>query len=256
MQVELICANCFDPTQGLLAHGPVDHVIGDPAYSDKVHRRHRTARKGAGGTTASQQLGFEPLTAEVRLQAADAFNAVAQRWVIVFSDLEGAGAWCDDLAAAGLEPVQVGVWDKVDATPQFRGDRPACPAEAIVVAHATRRGRPIRKRWNGGGRALRYRGPTKERGITRAHPTQKPLWLMEALLRDFTDPGETIADPFAGVGTTLVAATRMSRSARGWERNAEWAAVGQQRIAVARPQIELPGVTVAGPARQLSLEDT
>ncbi len=256
MQVELICADCLHPTQGLLAHGPVDHVIGDPAYSDKVHRRHRTARKGAGGPTAKQELGFEPLTAEVRRQAAGAIAAVVRRWVVLFSDLEGAGAWCDDLAAAGLEPIQVGVWDKVDAAPQFRGDRPGSPAEALVVAHATRRDRPIRKRWNGGGRALRYRGPCKERGIKRAHPTQKPLWLMEALLRDFTDPGEVLADPFAGVGTTLVAATRLSRGARGWERDANWAAVGLRRVAAARPQFELPGMTSAGPARQLSLEDT
>ncbi|MCH9682617.1 MAG: site-specific DNA-methyltransferase [Deltaproteobacteria bacterium] len=256
MQVELICANCFDPTHGLVAHGPVDHVIADPAYSEKVHRRHRTARKGAGGPTAKQALGFEPLTAEVRLQAAEAIAAVVRRWVIVFSDLEGAGAWCEDFANAGLEPVQVGIWDKVDATPQLRGDRPACPAEALVVAHATRRGRPMRKRWNGGGRALRYRGPSKERGIKRVHPTQKPLWLMETLLRDFTDPGEVTADPFAGVGTTLVAAKRLSRGARGWEQTENWAALGQQRIAAACPQFELPGLAVAGRARQLPLEDT
>ncbi|MCH9681564.1 MAG: site-specific DNA-methyltransferase [Deltaproteobacteria bacterium] len=255
MQVELICADCFDPTSGLVAHGPVDHVFGDPAYSDKVHRHHRTSRKGAGGIRAEQALGFEPLTPAVRRQAAEAFAAVARRWVVLFSDLEGAGAWCEDLAAAGLEPIQVGLWDKTDPTPQFTGDRPGCPAEAIVVAHAMRGCRPIRKRWNGRGRALRYRGPAKERGIARVHKTQKPLWLMEAMLRDFTDRGEVVADPFAGSGTTLVAAKRLGRGACGWERVGTFAAAGRHRIVQARPQLELTDIEPSGPARQLKLED-
>ncbi len=256
MQVELICADCFDPTLGLAAHGPVDHVFGDPAYSDKVHRRHRTSRKGAGGIGAAQDLGFEPLTPAVRRQAAEVFAAVVRRWVVLFSDLEGAGAWCEDLAAAGLEPIQVGLWDKTDPTPQFTGDRPGSPAEAIVVAHAMRGRRPIRKRWNGGGRALRYRGPAKERGIVRVHRTQKPLWLMEAMLRDFTDPGEAVADPFAGSGTTLVAAKRLGRGACGWERVAKWATAGQRRIGQARPQLQLEGLVPPSNAKQLRLEST
>src|SRR5690606_22689098 len=140
--VELIHADAFDPQLGLISHGLVDHVVADPAYGRKVHTRHRTTRKGAGGVRAEQDLGFEALTPDVRRRAAEAFAAVVRRWVVVFSDLEGAGAWCDDLAAAGLEPVQVGLWVKTNATPQLVGDRPASPGEALVVAHAKNGRRP------------------------------------------------------------------------------------------------------------------
>lgn len=255
MPVELIHADAFDPQLGLVAHGLVDHVVADPAYGSKVHTRHRTTRKGAGGVRAEQDLGFEALTPDVRRRAAEAFAAVVRRWVVVFSDLEGAGAWCDDLAAAGLEPVQVGLWVKTNATPQLVGDRPASPGEALVVAHAKNGRRPKAKRWNGGGRPLLYRGPSpRARGGGRRHPTAKPLWLMEAVLRELTDPGELVADPFAGSGTTLVAALRLGRHARGWERVEQWARVGWRRLARTRPQLDLlerPAVR----AQQLKLED-
>lgn len=255
MQVELICADAFDPTLGLVAHGPVDHIVADPPYSDKVHTRHRTSRKGAGGVAASQDLGFVALTPAVRRRAAEAFASVVRRWVVVFSDLEGAGAWCDDLEAAGLEPIQVGLWVKTNATPQFRGDRPASAGEALVVAHAKRGRRPMAKRWNGGGRPLMYRGPTERaRGREPKHPTQKPLWLMEAVLREFTDPGDVVADPFAGSGTTLVAAVHLGRAAHGWERKEGWARTARQRVARARPQLDL--LESAGiAAQQLGLEE-
>ncbi len=240
MRVELICADVFDPHLGLLARGPVDHVIGDPPYRSKVHRRHRTARMGAGGVTAEQDLGFEALTPEVRRRAAETIASVVRRWVVLFSDLEGAGAWSDELEAAGLEAIQVGIWLKTNAMPQFTGTRPASPAEALVVAHAKNGGRPRAKRWNGGGRPLCYRGPSpRRRGAGPGHPTQKPLWLMEAILREFSDPGECVADPFAGSGTTLVAAARMGRAAWGWERDARWAQVGAERVATTRPQLDL-----------------
>lgn len=43
------------------------------------------------------------------------------------------------------------------------------------------------------------------------HPTQKPVELMEYLIEKFSDPGQIILDPFAGSGTTAVAAERTGR---------------------------------------------
>ena len=77
--------------------------------------------------------------------------------------------------------------------------------------------------WNGGGKRGIYSVPTaidRDRsGLdARIHTTQKPLALMQALVRDFTDEGETILDPFAGSGTTLYAAARLGRKSIGWDR--------------------------------------
>lgn len=43
------------------------------------------------------------------------------------------------------------------------------------------------------------------------HPTQKPVELMAYLIEKFSDPGDTIFDPFSGSGTTAVAAHQTDR---------------------------------------------
>ncbi|MCH9683741.1 MAG: site-specific DNA-methyltransferase [Deltaproteobacteria bacterium] len=135
-----------------------------------------------------------------------------------------------------MEPVRTGLGERHMA-PQKSGDRPAVGAEAIVIAHALGpTGKPIRKRWNGGGRAALYRVP---RVAKPRHPCEKPLALMEALVRDFTEPGELVADPFCGSGSTLVAAVKCGRRAIGWERNEGWARLARRRLRVAREQFDL-----------------
>lgn len=49
------------------------------------------------------------------------------------------------------------------------------------------------------------------------HPTQKPVELLEMLIRIFTDPGDVVIDPVAGSGSTLVAAENLGRKAHGFE---------------------------------------
>ncbi len=84
----------------------------------------------------------------------------------------------------------------------------------------------------------------------RKHREEKPLALMEALVRDFTDPGELIADPFAGSGTTLVAAKRLGRRAMGWEIDPGYHAIAVKRIAAAREQYQLPLSSEPEPKQQ------
>lgn len=49
------------------------------------------------------------------------------------------------------------------------------------------------------------------------HPTQKPVKLLERLIRIFTDEGDVVIDPVAGSGSTLIAAENMGRRGFGFE---------------------------------------
>ena len=51
----------------------------------------------------------------------------------------------------------------------------------------------------------------------KVHPTQKPIQVLERLIRLFTDPGDVVIDPVAGSGTTLLAAINQDRKAYGFE---------------------------------------
>lgn len=68
-----------------------------------------------------------------------------------------------------------------------------------------------------------------ERGEGGLHPTQKPVALMKALIELTTSEGHIVLDPFAGSGTTLVAAGALGRRFLGFERDATYCkAIGQR----------------------------
>lgn len=218
----------------------VAHAITDPPYSEHTHAKVRRGgsthlpdenvpgRPKRAVISTAAVLGFDALAPGQREECAKEFARVCSRWVLEFSDQEGAAPWMLANVAAGLEHVRIGQWVKLNATPQFTGDRPASGAEAIVIAHP-----PGRKRWNGGGKHAIWthaiainRGP----GLQREHTTQKPVELMEALVEDFTEPDDLILDAFCGSGTTGVAALRLGRRFIGIELQQKYAEVAADRL--------------------------
>jgi len=62
------------------------------------------------------------------------------------------------------------------------------------------------------------------------HPFEKPLSLIERLVRIYTNPGDTVFDPFMGSGTTGVACAKLGRNFIGCEINSEYFALAKRRI--------------------------
>lgn len=62
------------------------------------------------------------------------------------------------------------------------------------------------------------------------HPTQKNLGLMEWLIKIHTNEQQTILDPFAGSGTTLVACQNTGRKFIGIEREEKYCEIAKQRL--------------------------
>lgn len=75
----------------------------------------------------------------------------------------------------------------------------------------------------------------RERGL---HPTQKPVALMEYLIRTYTNEGDTVLDNCMGSGTTGVACMNTGRRFIGMEQDAGYFAVAQSRIAAVIPHQE------------------
>lgn len=66
-----------------------------------------------------------------------------------------------------------------------------------------------------------------ERGL---HPTQKPVALLEYLIKTYTQEGEMVLDFTCGSGSTLVAAKNTNRNAIGIEMDDKYFNIAKQRI--------------------------
>ena len=62
------------------------------------------------------------------------------------------------------------------------------------------------------------------------HPTQKPVALIERCLKASTLPGQRVVDPFAGSGSTAIAALRHGRTFSGCEIDQRYAEIAVQRL--------------------------
>lgn len=72
---------------------------------------------------------------------------------------------------------------------------------------------------------LQYHKPNK-----RYHPTQKPVDLLEYLIKTYTNEGMTVLDNCMGSGSTGVAAKQLNRNFIGMELNKEYFEIAKQRI--------------------------
>ncbi len=74
---------------------------------------------------------------------------------------------------------------------------------------------------------------------THGHPTEKPVPLFSAWVRDFTDVGDTILDPFMGSGTTIVACQKLGRIGIGIEIEEKYFDIACKRVEEAMRQPDL-----------------
>lgn len=223
----------------------VDVVITDPPYDEATHTNHRvgnTSRHGkiSASTNRSKDLGFDHLDPDAVPLLAEHMGRVARRWILTFCTVEQSGLWASAFVAAGVQYIRTCAWVKTGSTPQFSGDRPAVGFEAIVVAH-----RKGRKRWNGGGSHGLWTHPiVKPQTGARLHTTPKPLPLMRELVDLFSEPDELILDPFAGSGSTGIAALALGRRFVGFELSPEYHAIACRRLRgdEAKPRPEQPSL--------------
>jgi len=194
----------------------VDVAIFDPPYDEKTH----------DGALNAEDIDFTPI---VDFEHVTEALRVTRRWVLCFCALEQLGAY---QAKAGEAWIRAGIWVR-HSGPQKTGDRPGQAAEGIAIMHPEGK-----KKWNGGGKAAIWNHPI-EPSKGRLHPTQKPLGLMEMLIRDFTKQDETVLDCFAGSGSTGVAAVKLGRRFVGCEETEKYFKIAQRRLNACREQLSI-----------------
>lgn len=65
------------------------------------------------------------------------------------------------------------------------------------------------------------------------HPTQKPISLLERIIKASSNPGDVVLDPFCGTFTTCFVAQQLGRRFVGIEIQEEYFKIGLRRLGIA-----------------------
>lgn len=98
--------------------------------------------------------------------------------------------------------------------------------------------------------------PPRKKGVL-VHPAKFPETLAQEFIEFFTKQGETVLDPMAGTGSTLVAALRAGRNSYGIELNPKYAEIAKQIIEEERTVLgnsvsNLQSLVINGDAAQIT----
>lgn len=202
--------------------GQVDHVITDPPFSARTHRGHDVSSKGKGfGYDGAERvvLGYDAWGLAEVAHFVPALCAASRGWVVVMTDHILARPIECAMEQAGRYTFAPLPWYVPGSRVRLSGDGPSSWTVWIVVSRTK-----AQAKWG-----------TLPGGYTHGgaafHMGGKPDALMSAIVADYSREGETILDPFAGSGTTLVAAKRLGRRAIGVERDEKFCEVIAQRLA-------------------------
>jgi hypothetical protein len=219
--------------QEALAGVECDALIVDAPYSARTHSGHDrgldTGRYDAiNGTSADRRaITYEGWTPEDVAAFVQDWSQRTRGWIVTITDHVLAPVWADALADQGRYVFAPLPWVAAASRVRLAGDGPSSWTCCIIVARPRtgndRNGRPYSKWGTLPGAYLH----TSDRP---SHIGGKPLALMEALVRDYSRPGDLVCDPCAGYGTTLAAALRQGRRAIGSEMDPETHARGLEYL--------------------------
>lgn len=229
MTTSAIDLRCGDWRVALAGVAEVDALITDTPYSERTHVGHDEGVAGARllGKRRAITYGFwTPADVE---QFVAAWSPRVHGWIVTLTDHILEPVWSSALAANGRYVFAPLHFMAPGSRVRLVGDGPSCWSITIVVA------RPMTRkyaRWGSlpGGYVLprlhndRCNDPESVTG-------GKPLWLMRALVRDYSRPGDLVCDPCAGGATTLIAAATEGRRGIGAELDPVTFAKAQKRIA-------------------------
>ena len=205
-----------------------DCMVTDPPYGRKWRQGRHRARDGGYKASSAWSMGI------IGDESTEARDRVLEMWgpakpAVLFGDLMLPPPLAARLVCIYAKPADAGVLGAIG------GVRRDC--EAIYLCG---------KDWRAamGGRSSIFRtAATSQAGIhgivhrSGGHPHAKALDVMRELIA-LTPPRSSIADPFAGSGSTLLAAKLMGRRAVGVEIDERAAALAARRLSDA-----LPGLT-------------
>ena len=213
----------FDKVRRVLADdGTVWLNVGD-AYTSGNRRYRAPDRKNR-----ARAMAVRPMTPE-GLKPKD---LIGVPWRLAFA-LQDAGWWLRSEV----------IWNKPNAHPESVRDRPTKAHETVFLLSKSQDYHYDIDTVRGpGGRRLRTvwdipTEPVKRNGAMDDHPAMMPMKLARRCVAITSRPGDVVLDPYAGSGTTLIAAQDLGRRWVGVELNPSYVNLIEHRIGAGTPNL-------------------
>jgi len=223
----LILGDCLEVMPLL---GKVDAVVADPPYE--------LSSSGPGASHFGMSLakfdgaGYKAIVNGLKYSKLfDGFEVVQNPMNgFIFCSNKQVSKLMGECEGRGLSTTLL-VWHKTNAAPFANG---VWRGDIEYIVHYRGRGATFN-----GGATDKTKVLPHPIVVDAAHPTVKPLPIIQRLIRNCSDVGNTILDPFMGSGTTLVACQKLGRSGIGIELDPDYFAIACKRVDEATRQPDL-----------------
>lgn len=149
--------------------------------------------------------------------------------LLVFNDFKKASDIINYAQSVGFIYKDTLIWKKTNPMPRNRDRRYVPDVEMIIWF--VKPGKWIYNRQNSKYESSVISIPSESGGgYKRYHPTQKPVKLIEYLIKIHSNENDLILDPFMGSGTTAISAKNTNRKYIGFELNKEYFELSIKRI--------------------------
>jgi len=245
--IELLKGDCLEVMKGIPS-GSIDAIITDPPYGttackwdsvidfDLMWEQLNRVIKPNGAIVL---FGSEPFSSALRMSNIKCFK---YDWIFHKTLPVGHG-YAKYRPMSNHENISVFCKGKTTYNPQFTPrDKPrkytrkkeSVSGSSSMISH------------DGKERVLNGKYPVTIQKFNtsvqkgKLHPTQKPIALMEYLIKTYTNENETVLDFTMGSGTTMVAANNTNRSGIGIEMDADYFKSASERVNYTESQKTIP----------------
>jgi site-specific DNA-methyltransferase (adenine-specific) len=212
--------------QDVLKGVKVDALISDPPYSDRVHRVGALI-EGKDDAERTVAIGYDSFAESDIEEMCSSWSPRVRSWMAIHTSHDLLPAWEKHLGAQGRYVFPPIPCVMRGMSVRLQGDGPSSWTCYLIVA------RPREKRfmkWGTLPGAYVGSPPSRNNKSKSVVMGQKPQWLIDALIRDYTRKGDLVCDPFTGSGTTGIACASYGRRFVGSELDENTYAAAVERL--------------------------
>ena len=227
---QITSADFADLLRGL-EPGSVDLVVGltDPPYTiSKATGFKQLGDKGVQRFAVDMDFGeWDKKLIDLGLLATLSYQCLRNGGTaIIWYDFWKLSYLAEAMLTAGFKQLRLILWEKTNPVPLNQSVNYLSNSREAALLGVKKCNPTFNTKYHSG----TFPYPIPRDGRKRLHPTQKPLKLFRELVKIHSSPGDLIADPFLGSGTTAVAALSQGRRFVGGDISDDYTEIARARV--------------------------